>query len=136
MPQNILHTLFFFVFSFLTNKEKRVLLHHSVWFCWVIIKAVHCVGGRRRRQQTSVLRVVHSWFLTSVCVFLFITSTRDIKEQKKKKKGSSSSSLMHCHYNISTWRHVIHKFQGIEQKHYKSLLVWWWRDELRTETKR
>lgn len=50
--------------------------------------------GGRRRQRTSVLRVVHSWFLMSVCVF-FIYYVHSV---------SSSSSLMHCHYNISTWK--------------------------------
>lgn len=96
MPQNILHTFFFFF----KNKqgEKR--------FCYIILSGLlshykSCtlsLGGRRER--TSFLRVVHSWFLMSVCVFVLITSTPG----RKKKQGSSSSSLMHCHYNISTWK--------------------------------
>lgn len=78
------------------NKEKRGFATSFCLVCWVIIKRWVAAVAER-----SFLRVVHSWFLMSVCVFLFITSTQDVR--KTKIKGSSSSSLMHCHY-ISTWK--------------------------------
>lgn len=77
MPQNILHT----------NKQGEKLLHRSVWFVESLEKLYTGGGG------------VHSWFL--MCVYL-LRLLGTLKENKKK--GSSSSSLMHCHYNISTWK--------------------------------
>lgn len=104
------------------------MLHRSVWFVKSLEKLY---TGRVGGGDRSFLRVVHSRFLMSVFVFLLVTSTQDIK----KKKTSSSSSLMHCHYNISTWKaHDPQISRHWTKTQYKSLLFWCRRDELRTET--
>lgn len=87
------------------NKEKKQSFATSFCLvCWVLLKAAHGLGGGRQRQERiSFLRVVHSWFLMSVCVFcIYWVHTGRKREKREFKFFIDALSLEH--FNLEgTW---------------------------------
>lgn len=96
----------------------KVLLHQFCLLCWVS-------RGRRSGGPAGALPVVHSWFV----ILSPVTSAWD-----KPKRGVQVLHWCIVITRFEPGRHVIHKFQGIEHKQYKSLLVWRRRGKPRLES--